>query len=104
MTKPKPSSLAGRNRPLGNSRERRARVYRLAPSRKRGTSIVERQAAWHAEWQDCPIAVWMKGEPRAFVIANVPYVSFQQGLFSKWKGWLIVSRASSTLCSIGCFP
>lgn len=68
----------------------------LAPSRRRGTSVVERDPAWHAEWQDCPIAVWMKGEPRAFVIANVPYVSFQQGLFSKWKGWLIVNRASST--------
>jgi hypothetical protein len=59
----------------------------LAPSRRRGTSVVGRQPAWHAEWQDCPIAVWMKEEPRAFVIANVPYVSFQQGLFSKWKGW-----------------
>ena len=67
----------------------------LAPSRKRGTSIVERQAAWHAEWQDCPIAVWMKGEPRAFVIAKVPYVSFQQGLYSKWKSWLIVSNVSA---------
>lgn len=68
----------------------------LAPSRRRGTSVVEREPAWHAEWQDCPIAVWMKREPTAFVIANVPYVSFQQGLFSKWKGWLIVNRASST--------
>ncbi len=68
----------------------------LTPSRKRGTSIVKRQAAWHTEWQECPIAVWMKGEPRAFVIANVPYVSFQQGLSSKWKSWLIVNRASTT--------
>lgn len=66
----------------------------LAPSRKRGGSIMERQAAWHTEWQDCPIAVWMKGKPVGFVISNVPYVSFQQGLFSKRKSWLIVNRAS----------
>jgi len=68
----------------------------IAPSRKRGASIVERQAALHTDWQDCPIAVWLKGEPRAFVVATVPYVSFQQGLFSERKNWMIVNRASAT--------
>jgi hypothetical protein len=67
----------------------------LALSRKRNTNIVEREPAWHAVWRDCPIAVWLKGECTAFVVANVPYVSFQQGLFSKWKTWLLVSRAST---------
>ncbi len=68
----------------------------IALSRKRGTNIIERQAAWHADWQDCPIAVWLRGEPKGIVVATVPYVSFQQGLFSKRKGWLIVNRASAT--------
>lgn len=68
----------------------------IAPSRRRGTSIMERQAAWHTDWQDCPIAVWLRGEPKGIVVATVPYVSFQQGLFSKRKDWLIVNRASAT--------
>jgi hypothetical protein len=67
----------------------------LLPSRKRGTSIVEREPAWSAAWRDCPIAVWLKGERTAFIVVNVPYVSFQQGLFSKSKSWLIVNRAST---------
>jgi hypothetical protein len=67
----------------------------IAPSRKRGTNIVEREPAWNAVWQDCPIAVWLKGECVAFVVVNVPYVSFQQGLFSKSKSWLIVGRSSA---------
>lgn len=68
----------------------------LSPSRKRGTNIVEREPAWNAVWRDCPIAVWLKGERPAFVVVNVPYVSFQQGLFSKSKSWLIVNSASAT--------
>ncbi len=68
----------------------------LSLSRKRGTNIVEREPAWNALWRDCPIAVWLKGECTAFVLVNVPYVSFQQGLFSKSKSWLIVNRASAT--------
>jgi len=67
----------------------------LAPSRKSGAYIVERETAWHAEWRDCPIAVWLKGERTAFVAAEVPFVSFRDGLFSDWKSWLIVSRASA---------
>lgn len=67
----------------------------LAPSRKIGTYIVEREAAWHAEWRDCPIGVWLKGESRAFVVANVPFVSFRDGLVSDWRNWLIVNRAST---------
>ena len=68
----------------------------IALSRRRGTSTMERQAAWHTDWQECPVAVWLKGEPRAFVVASVPYVSFQQGLYSQRKDWLIVNRASAT--------
>jgi ATPase family associated with various cellular activities (AAA)/Ankyrin repeats (many copies)/Ankyrin repeats (3 copies) len=68
----------------------------LSLSRKRGTNIVEREPAWNAVWRDCPIAVWLKGERTAFVAVKVPYVSFQQGLFSKSKSWLIVNRASPT--------
>jgi hypothetical protein len=68
----------------------------LSLSRKRRTSIVERELAWNAVWRDCPIAVWLKGECTAFVALNVPYVSFQQGLFSKSKSWVIVNRASAT--------
>ena len=68
----------------------------LSLSRKRGTKIVEREPAWNAVWRNCPIAVWLKGECTAFVAVNVPYVSFQQGLFSKSKSWLIVNRASVT--------
>ena len=68
----------------------------LAPSRKQRACIVEREAAWHAEWRDCPIAVWLKGESTAFVVANVPFVSFRDGLVSDWRNWLIVKRASSS--------
>jgi hypothetical protein len=67
----------------------------IALSRKRGSCIVERETAWHAEWRDCPIAVWLKGERAAFVAAEVPFVSFRDGLRSDWKSWLIVSRASA---------
>lgn len=67
----------------------------LAPSRRSGAYIVEREAAWHAEWRDCPVAVWLKGECNAFVVANVPFVSFRDGLVSDWRNWLIVNRAST---------
>lgn len=67
----------------------------VALSRKRDSLIVERETAWHAEWRDCPIAVWLKGERTAFVAAEVPFVSLRGGLFSDWKSWLIVSRSSA---------
>lgn len=66
----------------------------LALSRKRGSHIVQREAAWHAEWRDCPIAVWLTEERTAFVVANVPFVSFRSGLVSDWSSWLIVNRSS----------
>ena len=67
----------------------------LAPSRTQEGCTVERKAAWHAEWRECPIAFWLKGERTAFVVANVPFVSFRDGLVSDWRNWLIVSRASA---------
>ncbi len=66
----------------------------LAPSRKHGAQIVQKQDAWHTHWMECPIAVWLKGNPAAFVIADIPFVSFQGGPTSDWKSWLIVNRQS----------
>jgi hypothetical protein len=75
----------------------------LAPSHKRGGWIVQRETAWHAEWRDCPIAVWMKEERTAFVAVNVPFVSFRDGLVSDWRSWLIINRSSaaSVLARLG---
>ena len=74
----------------------------LAPSHKRGGCIVRRENAWHAEWRECPIAVWMN-DRTAFVAVNVPYVSFRNGLVSDWRSWLIVNRSSaaSVLARLG---
>jgi len=45
----------------------------------------------------------MKEERTAFVAANVPFVSFRDGLVSDWRSWLIVNRSSaaSVLARLG---
>lgn len=64
----------------------------LLPSRPRGSSVVERQTAWHADWCECPIALWLEGEGSAFVAADIPYVSMSEGFQSNWVHWRIVNR------------
>jgi len=62
----------------------------LSLSRERRASIGDRQTAWYAEWRESPVAVWLKDESSACVIADVPYVSLCQGLQDDWASTTVL--------------
>jgi hypothetical protein len=67
----------------------------LHGSRKRGTLATDREFAWHAEWMECPVALWLRGGVGPAVVVKVPYVSFLHGgPTSLWKtSWLLAKQS-----------
>jgi hypothetical protein len=64
----------------------------LEPSRDRRRLVTARELAWDPHWKDTAIAVWLRGLGHPVVAVTIPYVSYQQGLVSAMRSWLLVRR------------
>jgi hypothetical protein len=65
----------------------------LIHSREQDTPITSKNYAWDPHWKETPVALWLKGLTQALVAAEIPYVSFANGMRSEWKTWLIANRS-----------
>jgi hypothetical protein len=64
----------------------------LIHSREQNSPITSKNYAWDPHWKETPVALWLKGLTQALVAAEIPYVSFANGMRSEWKTWLIANR------------
>lgn len=65
----------------------------LIHSRDQNSPITSKNYAWDPHWKETPVALWLKGLTQALVAAEIPYVSFANGMRSECKTLLIANRA-----------
>ena len=64
----------------------------LELSRDRRALVTARELAWDPHWKEMPVAVWLRGLAHPLVAVRIPYVSYQHGLVSETREWLIARR------------
>ena len=69
-----------------------SRRVALAPSRDWRQLVTARELAWDPHWKDTAIAVWLRGLGHPVIAVTIPYMSYQQGLVSDVRSWLLARR------------